>query len=130
MATDETTPDATREGPGGTPEGHTPERPAPDELGKPGAPYAELSPEAPHRADAEDAERTDEDLHAADAHHVGGGHEHEHMAAGHAHEDDHSEDHGEEPLGPVDWGAWGASLVGIGAGALVALAMFVGIARG
>jgi hypothetical protein len=108
MASDETTPDATREGPGGTPEGHTPERPAPDEFGKPGTPAAGLSPETPHRAEARDA-----------------GHAHQD-----AHGDDHSGDHSEEPLGPPDWGAWAASLVGMGAGALVALAMVVAVARG
>jgi hypothetical protein len=130
MASDETTPDARREGPGGTTEGHTPERPAPDEYGQPGTPAAGLSPATPHAADAEDAGRSGEDVHAADAHHPGGGHEHAHMVGGHAHEDDHSTDHAEEAPGPIDWGAWTASLVGIGAGALVALAMVVAVVKG
>lgn len=39
------------------------------------------------------------------------------------HGDDHGHDdhaHGEEPLGPIDIAAWGAGLVGVIAGALVA----------
>lgn len=56
------------------------------------------------QADAEDSGRIAEDVHAAV--------------------------HDEEPLGPIDWGAWAASLVGIGAGAVIALAMFVSVAQG
>jgi hypothetical protein len=74
--------------------------------------------------------RSGEDLHAADAHHVGGGHEHEHMVGGHAHEDDHSADHGDASLGPVDWGAWLISAVGVGAGLMVAVMLFVSIQHG
>ncbi|MEA2622868.1 MAG: hypothetical protein QOH61_1778 [Chloroflexota bacterium] len=124
MSTPETDPSGAREGPGGTPEGHTPEAAAPDEFGKPGTPAAGLSPDVPHPADAEDVERSDDDRHAADAHHVGGGHDHEHMTTGHAHGDDHSTDQGEE-LGPIDWGAWGLSALGLASGAVVALALFV-----
>jgi hypothetical protein len=101
----ETDPHATQEGPGGTPEGHTPERPAVDEFGEPGTPAAGLTPAVPHAADAEDAEE----------------------AA--AHGDGHGGEHGDEPLGAVDWGAWAASLVGLAAGAVIAVAMFVGISQ-
>lgn len=74
--------------------------------------------------------QTAEDLHAADAHHVGGGHEHEHMAAGHAHEDDHSADHAETPTGPVDWGAWIVGAVGVAAGGAIAIVMALAIQHG
>ena len=36
-----------------TPEGHTPEAPAADELGQPGTPGAGMSAEVPHGADAD-----------------------------------------------------------------------------
>ena len=123
-------PGAISTGPGGTPEGHTPEAAAPDEYGKPGTPAAGLSPEVKHPADADDLPRSEEDAHAADAHHVGGGHEHQHMVGGHAHEDDHSADHADVPLGPIDWGAWLVSVVGAGAGLIVALALFLSIQNG
>lgn len=42
----------------------------------------------------------------------------------------HSADHGEAPLGPVDWGAWVVSLVGVGAGLMVAVMLFVSIQHG
>jgi ABC-type nickel/cobalt efflux system permease component RcnA len=71
----------------------------------------------------------DEDIHAADAHHVGGGHDHPH-AAGHGHEDDHAADHAGEPLGPIDWGAWLISLVGLTAGGIVAIVLAQTIAHG
>ncbi|CAN5680207.1 hypothetical protein BH24CHL8_BH24CHL8_06520 [soil metagenome] len=54
-------------------EGHTPEAPAPDELGKKGTPAAGLTPR-----------------HAGEA-----------------------EEHGVEPLGPIDWPAWAASALGV-----------------
>ncbi len=40
------------------------------------------------------------------------------------HGDDHGHDdhaHGEEPLGPIDVAAWGAGLLGLAAGLIVAL---------
>lgn len=83
--TEGTDPAATRAGPGGTPEGHTPEAPAPDELGKKGTPAAGLSPAVPHAAEADE--------------------------------------HGAEPLGPIDWPAWGASAFGVVIALLVAAAL-------
>lgn len=77
-----------------------------------------------------DEPRTEEDLHAADAHRVGGGHEHEHMVAGHAHEDDHSTDHAETRVGPVDWGAWLVGAIGVGAGSVIAIVLAVAIQHG
>lgn len=91
----------------------------------------ELDPhgEAPLRAGA-DVPRTEEDLHAADAHHVDGGHEDEHIAGGHAHEDDHSSDHEETPAGPVDWGAWLVGAIGVGVGSVIAVVLAVAIQHG
>lgn len=60
--TDETDAEGTRLGPGGTPEGHTPEAAAPDEFGKKGTPAGDLSADAPHAADVHDS-----DTHAGDA---------------------------------------------------------------
>lgn len=89
--TDGTDTEGTRHGPGGTPEGHTPEAPAPDEFGKKGTPAAGLTPAAPHAADAHVA---------ADAH--------------------ASDEHAGEPLGPIDWPAWGASALGVAVALLIA----------
>jgi hypothetical protein len=61
------------------------------------------------------------DTHAEDAHHVGGGHEHEH-APGHDEHGDHS-----EPLGPVDTAAWAAAIGGSVVGLLVAAAFYLSI---
>ena len=107
-------PQATHEAPGGTPEGHTPERPAADEYGKPGTPAAGLTPDAPHAADAEHTPVSGEDVHAAD----------------HAHDDEHEADHGEPPPGPIDWGAWAVSVVGLLAGGVVALVIGQVLAHG
>lgn len=85
--------------------------------------------DAPHPADG-DEQRTEEDAHAADAHHVGGGHEHEYMVDGHANEDDHSADHAEAPPGPIDWGAWLVSAIGVGTAAVIAIVLFVAIQHG
>lgn len=74
---------------------------------------------------ADDAARTNEDLHAADAHHVGGGHDHDHEGTGHDHADEHAADHGAEPLGPIDWAAWAISAVGVAFGAVIALCLYV-----
>ena len=108
MANERTDPEADRHGPGGTPEGHTPEKPATDEYGKLGTPAAGLSPEVPHAADAEEAGDGTEstEVHAVDAPHVDAGHEDE-----------------SEPLGPIDWRAWGAAGLGIAVAALVGLAL-------
>lgn len=62
---------------------------------------------------------TDEHVHAADAHHVGGGHDHDHDEG---HMDAEADDHG-ETLGPIDWKAWGATLLGIGFAALIGFAL-------
>jgi hypothetical protein len=94
MASERTEPEADRPGPGGTPEGHTPEKPGADEYGKLGTPAAGLSPGVPHAADA--------------------------AGAGDAEAEHGDED---EPLGPIDWRAWGASVLGIAVAALIGVAL-------
>jgi hypothetical protein len=47
-----------------------------------------------------------------------------------ADEDDHSTDHAESPLGPIDWGAWLVSAIGVGTAAVIALVLFVSIQHG
>jgi len=89
----ETDPEADRSGPGGTPEGHTPEAAAPDELGKKGTPAAGLTADVPHAADALDAS------------------------------DGTDDEHGAESLGPIDWPAWGASAFGVLVALLIAAAL-------
>lgn len=66
---------------------------------------------------------TNEEVHAADAHDVGGGHDHEH-ASGHDQAETHGESHDGEALGPVDWRAWGFALLGVGAAALIAAFLY------
>jgi len=100
--TDGTDTEGTRPGPGGTPEGHTPEAAAPDEFGKKGTPAAGLTTAAPHAADAHDAA----DAHASAEHDA---------ADAHA-----SAEHAGEPLGPIDWPAWGASALGVAVALLIA----------
>jgi hypothetical protein len=53
---------------------------------------------------------------------------HEPDDAGHGHDghDDH-EEHG-TALGPIDWFAWGAGLLGVGAGVVVAFCLSVSMA--
>jgi hypothetical protein len=136
----------------GTPEGHTPERPSADEYGKVGTPAAGLSPATPHAADAEhgsdaahgsDAEpRMSGSSHAVsgDRHAIsggghaisGGGHPasgdgHAASADGHAATDDHAgaDAHGETAFGPIDWGAWGYSALGLAIAAVVAALFYV-----
>jgi hypothetical protein len=43
---------------------------------------------------------------------------------------DHAADHDGEPLGPIDWGAWLISLVGLMAGGIVAIVLAQTIAHG
>jgi hypothetical protein len=87
----------TAHGDGGSPEGHTPEKPGPDEHGQPGAPAGDASVSAHHAADAD-----------------------EH----------HGSRHDGPALGPVDWGAWAVSLVGVGAGLMIAVMLFISIQHG
>jgi hypothetical protein len=61
------------------------------------------------------SEMTHDDLQAA--------HEPDEAADGHGGHDEHGE-HG-TPLGPVDWLAWGAGLLGVGAGLVVAVCLYV-----
>ena len=65
------------------------------------------------------------DDHAAPSHAqatVAGGHE------GH-HSDSHGDDHGHagEALGPIDWRAWGAAVLGIASALLVVVVLYVTI---
>ncbi|MDQ3492297.1 MAG: hypothetical protein M3452_03420 [Chloroflexota bacterium] len=100
---DETETEGTRRGPGGTPEGHTPEAAAADEFGKKGTPAAGLRPDAPHAADVQE-----EDAHGGEEH-TGSGHD--------------TDEHAGEPLGPIDWPAWGASAFGVAMAILIAAAL-------
>ena len=84
-----------------TPEGHTPEEPAPSELGKVGTPGAGMTPATPHAADAHDVDKH-VDAHA-----------------------DSGDAHGEPRLGPVDWPAWGYAVVGAVIGLLIAGMFYV-----
>jgi hypothetical protein len=70
-------------------------------------------------------ESSDEELNAADAHHLGGDNEHDQDTGGHDHDEMHSDEHAEPALGPIDWGAWGVSLLGVGLGGVIALALFL-----
>jgi hypothetical protein len=66
-----------------------------------------------------------EEARAADAHHVGGGHDHDHDTGGHDHDAMHPDGHAEPALGPIDWAAWGVSLLGVCFGGVIALALFL-----
>ena len=57
---------------------------------------------------------------AADAH---GAHEPDDVGHGHAGHDEHG-DHA-QALGPVDWLAWGAGILGVAAGLAVAFCLFL-----
>jgi sugar phosphate isomerase/epimerase len=99
-----------------TPEGHTPEEPRPDELGKKGSPGAGMTEEVPHAADARAVEAGGApaagepigDAHGADAP-----------------VDDHA--HVEPRLGPIDWPAWTYALVGAVLGLLVIATFYIAI---
>ena len=98
--------DGQRSEPGhGTPEGYSSEKPSPSEEGEAGAPAD------PH----DEAEAT---LAAGPDHHDSATHMDAHTTLS---DDDHG--HGEEPLGPIDWGAWAVALVS-GAAALLVVALF------
>ena len=49
---------------------------------------------------------------------------------GHAHDDEHEAEHGEPPAGPIDWGAWLVSIVGLAAGGVVAVVIGQVLAHG
>jgi hypothetical protein len=98
--TEHTNPDATHEGPGGTPEGHTLERPSPDEYGKLGTPAAGLTPSVPHAADAD---------HAAE----------------HAHDTGHAPAHEEDIAPPINWTEWAINAGALALGLLVAIVLMV-----
>lgn len=66
----------------------------------------------------------EDELHRADAHHVGGAHMEEHDAG---HDDHESGGHDEERLGPIDWPAWGASALGVAVALAMALLFFVAV---
>ena len=101
-----------------TPEGHTPEEPAPSELGKRGTPGAGMNGEVPHAADARMIEG--EDDHATDDHHTAA-----HADAAHP---DEEHGHDEPRLGPIDWPAWGHAALGVLAGLIVVVMFFVAVA--
>ena len=108
-----------------TPEGHTPEKPAPNEIGAPGTPAAAMTPDVPHAADADLVEHGESpaDPHAgADgvAHHDGATATGAHTALS---DDDHG--HAEPPLGPIDWPAWGFAVLGVAAGLAVVALFYV-----
>jgi hypothetical protein len=70
------------------------------------------------------ADEDENELHRADAHHVGGAHMEDHDA-GH---DDHDEaGHQEERLGPIDWAAWGASALGVAVAAVTAALFYLAV---
>ncbi len=50
-------------------------------------------------------------------------HEPDHGSHGHAGHDEHAEH--AEPLGSIDWAAWGAGILGVGAGLTVAVCLYV-----
>jgi hypothetical protein len=55
-------------------------------------------------------------------------HEPDEAGHGHAGHDEHG-DHG-PALGPIDWAAWGAGVVGVGAGLVVAVCLYITTALG
>jgi hypothetical protein len=55
-------------------------------------------------------------------------HEPDDAGHGHAGHDEHG-DHG-TALGPIDWAAWGAGVVGVGAGLVVAVCLYITTALG
>jgi hypothetical protein len=99
--------------PAGTPEGYTKEEPAASELGEPGTPGAGTTAAAPHAADVEDGEV---------AHHDAATHMDAHTVLS---DDDHG--HAEATLGPIDWSAWGYSVVGALAGIVVLYFFWVAV---
>jgi hypothetical protein len=56
-------------------------------------------------------------------------HAHDAQAASSHHEDAHGDGHGhgEESLGPIDWRAWGAAVLGIASAVAVVGALYVTI---
>jgi len=89
-----------------TPEGYTAEKPAPDEIGKPGSPGA----------------GADHDSAASVGHHDDATHLDAHTAIS---DDDHG--HAEPKLGPIDWAAWTYALAGAAAGVIVIALFWVAI---
>jgi len=47
-----------------------------------------------------------------------------------AEEDPHAAHEADAPVGPIDWGAWLVSAIGVGAGSLIAVALAVAIQHG
>jgi hypothetical protein len=123
--------DEPRSEPGhGTPEGYTPEEPAPEELGQRGTPGAGLTPESPHAADAEAIEQGEPPPHHADEASAANLADHDsatHMDAHNApSDDDHG--HAEPTLGPIDWAVWSYALIGAAAALIMVAAFWVAIA--
>jgi hypothetical protein len=97
-----------------TPEGHTPEEPAPAELGKRGTPGAGMTPDVPH---ATDARVVEEEATTGDHAPAVGTDAHADAHQPETHDDEHG--HAEPRLGPIDWPAWGYAVLGVLAGLLV-----------
>jgi hypothetical protein len=107
-----------------TPGGHTPEEPAPSELGALGTPGAGMTPDVPHPADADLVEHGEHpaDPAVAIGHHDDVTHIDAQTVISH---DDHG--HAEPRLGPIDWPAWGFAVLGVVAGLLVVVLFYVAI---
>ena len=99
--------------------GHTPEKPADNELGEPGTPGAGMTPDVPHAADAEDVEHGHPPADPV-AHHAADSHMDAHTTLS---DDDHG--HAEATLGPIDWSAWTYALVGGAAGLIVVVLFWI-----
>jgi hypothetical protein len=97
--------------PVGTPEGYTREEPSAEEIGQPGTPGEGVAADTAHAADG------DEVAHHADTHMDA------HTVLS---DDDHG--HAEAALGPIDWAAWGYTIVGGVAGLIVLYFFWLAIA--
>ena len=71
-------------------------------------------------------EPSDVHLGAADQGEPGAGHEAHGMAGEGGHGDDHHDArHEDEPLGPLDWRAWGAAALGVAVALVVAALLYL-----
>jgi hypothetical protein len=98
--------------PVGTPEGYTKEEPSVEEIGQPGTPGEAVAADAAHATDLDDPVAHHADTHM-DSHTV-------------LSDDDHG--HAEAALGPIDWTAWGYTIVGGVAGLIVLYFFWLAVA--